>query len=121
MRRTREAVGKHRRAWLCFFLCGLLAKIFSGPWLTLGHSVGRCCWGAAGAAFSRIALDFPRLRDETQISHPCNHKETRDRQARENVPSLVAQPTHAHADFTSVREKSCPLNKSGSPLDFASA
>jgi hypothetical protein len=28
---------------------------------------------------------------------------------------------HARADFTSVREKSCPLNKSGSPLDFASA
>jgi hypothetical protein len=29
--------------------------------------------------------------------------------------------THARADFTSVREKSWPLNKSGSPLDFASA
>jgi hypothetical protein len=38
-----------------------------------------------------------------------------------HVPSLVQQPTHARADFTSVREKSCPLNKSGSPLDFASA
>ena len=27
----------------------------------------------------------------------------------------------ARADFTSVREKPCPLNKSGSPLDFANA
>jgi hypothetical protein len=35
--------------------------------------------------------------------------------------SLVPQPAHARAGFTSVREKSCPLNKSGSPLDFASA
>jgi hypothetical protein len=31
------------------------------------------------------------------------------------------QPTHARADFTSVCEKSWPLNKSGSALDFASA
>ena len=39
----------------------------------------------------------------------------------QTLPALVPQPTHARADFTSVREKSCPLNKSGSPLDFASA
>jgi hypothetical protein len=35
--------------------------------------------------------------------------------------SLVPQPIHARADFTSVREKSLPLNKSDSPSDFASA
>ena len=35
--------------------------------------------------------------------------------------SRLREPTHARADSTSVREKSCPLNKSGSPLDFASA
>lgn len=29
--------------------------------------------------------------------------------------------TYARADFTSVREKSCPLNRSGSPLAFARA
>jgi hypothetical protein len=120
MRRTREAVGKHRSAWLRFFLCDLLAKIFSAPgsrWIFRGPLL----LGASRSSFRRIALDFPRLWDETLISNQCNHKETRDRQARENVPSLVAQPTHARADFTSVREKSCPLNKSGSPLDFASA
>src|SRR5580692_10775239 len=117
-----EAVGKHRSGWLRFFLCGLLScQDFLRPWLTLGLSVGRCCLGGSRSSFSRIALDVPRLWDEALISNQCNHKETRDRQARENVPSLVAQPTHARADFTSVREKSCPLNKSGSPLDFASA
>jgi hypothetical protein len=38
----------------------------------------------------------------------------------ETFPTFTL-PTHPRADFTSVREKSCPLNKSGSRLDFASA
>ena len=36
-------------------------------------------------------------------------------------PSLFRSQAHPRADFTSVREKPCPLNKSGSPLVFASA
>src|SRR6266849_9044773 len=36
-------------------------------------------------------------------------------------PNFTKRGTHARADFTSVREKSWPLNRSGSPLVFASA
>jgi hypothetical protein len=36
-------------------------------------------------------------------------------------PNFIKCGTYARADFTSVREKSCPLNSSGSPLVFASA
>jgi hypothetical protein len=33
-------------------------------------------------------------------------------------PNFIKRGTHARADFTSVREKSCPLDKSGSPYGF---
>jgi hypothetical protein len=36
-------------------------------------------------------------------------------------PNFIKCGTYARADFTSVREKSCPLNSSGSPVVFASA
>jgi hypothetical protein len=32
--------------------------------------------------------------------------------------NFIKRGTHARADFTSVREKSCPLNRSGSPYGF---
>ena len=102
--------------WLATFfsLRPSVLRRFSPPLAHAGTFRGPLLLGGSRSRFSRIALDVPRLWDEALISNQCNHKETRDRQARENVPSLVAQPTHARANFTSVREKSCPLNRSGS-------
>jgi hypothetical protein len=36
-------------------------------------------------------------------------------------PNFIKRGTYTRANFTSVREKSCPLNSSDSPLVFASA
>jgi hypothetical protein len=37
------------------------------------------------------------------------------------LPNFIKRGSYGRADFTSVREKSCPLYSSGSPLVFASA